>query len=273
MVDAIDDIAPVKQAASARNLTADQEVGVTELPCVDEPPEKRPDRNPALSRVTGFSLTRVGFVIELRLLTANDDVLIRFAAVVDTGLGDWRGACRRDIAQVISGKTVLVDLVDGIHDSAVTVGVLEMDVHPAPSVYRQTRERQFTRRQRYFGIGVVDLIAIHVDVVEHIQRTNLLLLLVRVDNESRVPQPNIVDRLLIGADCVRRNVRFSIEWLFLDRVETKGLARHLDVALDVRLFLGQLIGIDRKALDGTRIKTEYDDQHNHPGHTAKSRGN
>src|SRR5688572_16740980 len=130
--------------------------------------------------------------------------------------------------------------------------VLQAGVHPVLRAGFELGWIYLARGEHHLTELPVELVPVDVDVVELVIRPDGLAALVCRMQNVRVPDADVVDRSAIGFDLVARQrfLRPEIPYAYL--IETEGLARRLDVPLDVRrLALGFIRG-HLEALDGRR---------------------
>src|SRR5690242_8373176 len=111
-----------------------------------------------------------------------------------------------------------------------------MHVYPGLRVRLQAVLREFARAECDLRRGAAQWIAIDIYIVEDVVWLDLLLLFVGVDLEARVPEADIVNRRLVLAERLARNVAAGLERLQIDVLQIEGGARAIDIALNVRLF-------------------------------------
>ncbi len=139
------------------------------------------------------------------------------------------------------------------------MGVLQPPVDPGDVLARQLR-RQLAGREQDLAEAAAERVAVDVDVIESVVGADLLQLPERLLERLPVPQADVADGVLVGLDLGHREDRLRIVGAHVDRIEAEGSAREVDVALQVGLLEGQLVGFDHEALDGDR-QHHADHQH------------
>ncbi len=122
-----------------------------------------------------------------------------------------------------------------------------MPVHP-PGI-RNARVVEFPRCEHHLGDGAIEVVAVHVDIGELIERSELLQLAVCSQQHGGIPQTDVVDGRGAVIESGSIEVRVRGEATHFHVVEAVTLPGEGDVALDEREFLVDLVGLHRETLD------------------------
>ena len=125
---------------------------------------------------------------------------------------------------------------------------LQAAVHPRLRVGRQPVGVQLARAQHHLPVLAIDRVPVDVDVQELEQRPDRLQLLQRRPQRLRIPQPHVVDRVLVRRDLLVGRLQRRRELLLVDLLQPVRVARHVDVALQVRLLLRRLVRLHDEVL-------------------------
>ena len=233
------------------DIAAEQDVDVVELPGKQRPPGGSADRDAVRAVVVRIDVVLALGVVELRRAALDDDVSARALAEIDAWLGDGRaaGGNRRNVLQVEIRQTLGGFLRHRGHDHTAAVGEQQMQVDPGLRVGRQQRRRQFARSQRHLPIGAVDPVAIDVDVKEPVVGADFLKLRIGVHQRLPVPQPDVVDGVVVGLQRLERQSLLGRKGLHRNLPEIVRFPREGDVSLNIRRFQLQFARLDEETLE------------------------
>src|ERR1700726_1797480 len=96
--------------------------------------------------------------------------------------------------------------------------------------------------------AIGQVVTIHTDIIELVVEAYCLGLLISLSQRPRVPQTNVLDRVVIPCDRRGRQVRQGRIGGFLNSLELVGLARELDVILQIGDFERQLARLSKELL-------------------------
>ncbi len=219
--------------------------------------------DPAVALVAGGLLAVVVGVVDLLLGTADDRVRGGLLAVVDpllvraelalggqVGLGEDRPALR-----------VGAGALGGDHSVAVRVTEVVVD----PVLLRDAREVDLAQTDDRVLVLAVLGVAVDIQVGrERVVVPDLLELLERRRDDVRVHDPDARRGVDVIAErgLVLRLARAGVVG-DLGAVDAVGLARRLEVLLDVRRFLGLLVRLDLELLHDRRVQAADEDRGEH----------
>ena len=126
--------------------------------------------------------------------------------------------------------------------------VNELLVDPVAAALRQPIDVQLADCEHHLTHAAVHLIAIDVDIGEVVVGANLLNLAERVLQRPPVPEPDVLERVLIVVRFDSGDARVGGKRHLFDPVQRKGGARLLDVVRDERRLPDQLVGLDDEAV-------------------------
>src|SRR5271155_6193034 len=108
-------------------------------------------------------------------------------------------------------------------------------------------------------IAIRQVVTVDPDIIELIVEAYCLGLLIGLKKRPRVPQTNVLDRVLIPCDRRRRQVRQGRIGGFLDGLELVGLAGELYVVLQIRGLERQLARLHKELLNDNREQQDSDE--------------
>jgi hypothetical protein len=186
--------------AGVGDIVADQDVQVLEIPR-----EQHPSSNPTHGHTARALVGRVDVVfpiriVELRGAPPDDDVGVGLFPVVDARLLDWRppGRGRRNVQEIEDRQPFAALAGHRAHDHTVAVRERHVAVDPGLGVGGKQRGLELARRQHHLLIDAVEPVAIHVHVMKAVIGPDLLQLRIGIHQRLPVPQPDVVDRRLVG---------------------------------------------------------------------------
>ena len=189
-------------------------------PGEQEPLPQAVQRDTSCSGVAGVDIVIALGVVELFDAGRDDPISRHRLAVVDGRLGYVQavGGFGRDILKNVLRKAAPDGLRDEAHDHAIAMGELQILVDPGLRLRGELR-RELAGRKHHLMIAIRQVVAVHINIVELIIEPYLLGLLVHLKQRPRVPQTDVLDRVLISRDHLGRQVRQRRIGCFLDRVE------------------------------------------------------
>ena len=201
-------------------------------------------------------------IVEFLLGRICNDVVVRGFAEVDLRAGDrdlrhFRD--RRDAVDQHVGLTGGGHLIHAGQGDAVAVGILQMADEP---LVLDAGLVDLSGRQEDLGIFAVHVIAVHVHVVEFVIRTDRLGLVVELLGRLEVVDPHVRERAHVLQDVLRRKPVLGHKVADADVLQVVRHAGVVDVVLQIRALLVDLVGSDDQALDGSgrqRADGEHDD--------------
>ncbi len=230
---------------------------------VGGPVDRVGEVDPAVTLVAGGLLAVVVGVVDLLLGTADDRVRGGLLAVVDPLLVRAEIALGGQVGlrEVRTALCVGAGALGGDH--SVPVGVAEVVVDPV--LLRDAREVQLTQADDRVLVLAALGVTVHVQVVrERVVVPDLLELLERRRDDVRVHDPDArrgVDVIAeLGLVLRLAGTRVVGD---LGAVDAIGLARRLEVLLDVRRFLGLLVRLDLELLHDRRVEAADEDRGEH----------
>ena len=125
----------------------------------------------------------------------------------------------------------------------------DVAIDPGLGVGRQQGRFQLASRQRHALVCAIEPVAVDLDVVKLVVGAYFLQLGIGVHQRLPVPEPDIVNRGLVGLESLESEVLFGGKWFCADLAEIVGLPGEGDVVLDVWLLALQLVGLDHQALE------------------------
>ncbi len=214
---------------------------------------------------TGDGLATGGLVVDLVAGRADDRVAVEILAHIDAGLVDGEGVVvgrDRDVTDHEVRTPLGGHGVGRGHGRPVAVG----EGHPLafPGLLGDARGAQLTGRDHHLGGLTVDLVPVHVQVVQTVEGPLGLEVLVGVGDHTRVQEADVAHRLLVVQQLPAGEVLVVVEGSGAHRVEAHGRPRGLDVALDVRRLPRGLGGLDPEVLDDRRVDAPDDHGHEAP---------
>src|SRR6266542_2501511 len=261
---ALADLAVEQDTAVTLQLLRDEHVEVTEADREQDAVPEAGDRYAAAAAEARRRVVLLLRVVELVLARAHDHVIARELAVIDPRLVDLRLADRRDVLQHELRPALDADAADRGHDRAESMRVVEVAVHPGLRRLRQLARRELAGREHDRGLVAVDDVAVDVDVVERVVLTEGLALLVGREQRPVVPEPDGGGVAELAADLGRIGIVGDVHLRLLDVRERVRLPGRLDVAVDVRPLLVQLIRADSERLDQGRVHAADEDGRDEP---------
>ena len=106
-------------------------------------------------------------------------------------------------------------------------------IDPCLSVRREQRGVELAGRQHHLLVGSVEPVPIHIHVPELVVGPDLLQLSIGRQERQLIPQPDIVDRRLIGLERGGREVLLDRKRSGGDVMEIVGLSGERNVLLEV----------------------------------------
>ena len=143
-----------------------------------------------------------------------------------------------------------------------------MQVLPGPGRLGQPVGVDLADRDHHLALVVVDRVAVDVDVGEVVVLGDGLEVADARPQHLGVPQPDVVDRRLVGPEILLGEVVLGRELLGVDGVQVERLAGGVDVAGDVVPLAGQLLGLDPEPLEHRRDDAAHDQRHPGQQHDA-----
>ena len=119
--------------------------------------------------------------------------------------------------------------------------------------------RELAGGKHHLVIAILQVIPVDTDVIELIVQTDRLGLLVHLQQRPRVPQPDILDRVLVPCQHGGREVGQGRIGGLLDSLQVIGLSREVDVVLQIRRLERQLAWLHDEFLDDGRQQEDADD--------------
>src|SRR5690606_21355893 len=193
------------------------------------------DRNAAPAFVAGPRVVVAHGVVELADPGSHQRVAVGQLSEVnfrplDAGrLGDAAG---RDVLDPKHGQTFWRRLVDGTHDEAVAVGVLEVLVDPRAVV--DLGYVQLPHRGHHLAQAPLHPVTGHVHVGEPVVKPDFLQLAESAVHGPPVPQAHVVDGAVVGGQLLRVQVVPQVELLLFDAIQVVAEAGQGDAPGDVR---------------------------------------
>ena len=228
---ALADSAPHQQAAVCGDVVTEREPG--QVPSVerDEDAAQKPaedDASGALVRrdAVGLALR----VVEFLLTGAHVDVGVGQLAEIDFRPRHFDGRharLNRHVLQDERRQAFGREAVHRVHGHAVPVRVDQLLVDPVPAALGQAVDVELARGEHHLPHRAVDLVPIDVDVGEVVVRADLLDLAQRVLQGAPVPQPDVLQRLLVVGDIDRFDTTLGGKRMLRDAVECVRLPRQL----------------------------------------------
>ena len=243
---------PVEEdSAPSRDVPADEEVEIAEVPGEQRAAPPGAQRYPVAPLIGRVHVVLTPAIVELCGAAPDHDVGRGFFAEVELGSveGEPHRGRRRDVLDVEDRQALRVEAVHRAHDETEPVGELEVLVDPRLRVRGKTGLVQLARRQQDLLIGAVQRVAVDVHVVEVIVESELLELAIRVEERSWIPPAEVLDGRGVGGEDSGGQLTGSREWLDGEAIQGEPVARPGDAASEVGRLEPELVGLDPVALE------------------------
>ena len=245
------------------DLVGDEKVEVTQSHGEGQPREEPPHPHAPRARVVRLDVRPTGeLVVDLGLLGVSDHPAGVPDTEVDPGLGEGGQTPRRDRGEVrhVENRVTRrgVDLVGREQGDAVTVGVLQVSVHPPGRGQRGGGD--FAGTDEHRGEGTVHLVAIDAERREGVVRANRLAANGGGEGDLGigVPESNVGERRGVGLEDRARDRRGSGEGVIRHLGQAPSLSSRVDITSDVGGLEGALGRRDLEGLQEGRVQ--------HPDH-------
>jgi hypothetical protein len=204
--------------------------------------------------------------VDLRFVRVDDRVVaLRDVGEVDARLCDLQAVDLghgRDVAHEERRLPLHRHRVRRADDRTEPVGVDEPFVEP--SATGEALLVEFSGRDHHLSELAVDHVTVDVDVPDAVERPDLLQLRVGRPQHRRVPEPDVVDRRLVGVDRLGVEIARCLERVHFDASESEGRVRGLDVVAVELTLLVELVRLHLEALHHRRVDPTDDDRSTEP---------
>ena len=135
-------------------------------------------------------------------------------------------------------------------------------IHPRLRLGRELR-RKLAGRKHHLVIAIRQMVAIHIHVVELVVKPYGLGLLIGLKQRTFIPEPNVLNRVLIPCQNGGCQIRHRRIGRFLDAVQLVCFSRELDVVFQIGSFEAQLVRLHHELLKESGNQHDADDVQSH----------
>ncbi len=244
------DIPIKKDPAVVAQLTGDENPVFAELQGKEQTAPQRVQGDAAFALIGGKNIfIPGGGVVKFLRAGVDDHIIFSQFAIVDRWILQIERTGRRDIAEKIAGQPFGGNLVDRADGNAVTVGILQVQVYPGLGLLGEGCSVELAGGQHYLAVFVLHGVAIDIDIVETIVRSDRLLLVKRGFQWAVVPETHIIDRARVFLQVIPGQLLPGRILPGGKAVEAVGLPGEGNIMRQVLFFEIEFAGLHGKALD------------------------